>query len=191
MSLKTDILGQAIRKAAAFLQPGETLSGEQFQLLLHPLKDHLYNYIFKALNFSEDADDVYQETVMRAFKYKASFKSGKGGTFKTWIFTVASNEVKAYFKRNRGEAKPVNLEDHPNVTHDETGDDRHRRLVRDIYEVALELNPRQRRVFFLFYDHQFAIKEISEITGLKEGNIKFILNQSRGKVREKVTGAIK
>jgi RNA polymerase sigma factor (sigma-70 family) len=60
-------------------------------------------------------------------------------------------------------------------------------LVRDIYEVALQLAPRQREVFFLFYDQQFSMKEIVEITGLKEGNIKFILNQARGKIKQKLS----
>ncbi len=186
MRMKPDILGHVLGKAAAFLRPGETLTPERFQQFLTPIKENLYNFIFKALNFSQDADDVYQETVLRAFKYRGSFKADRGGSFKTWLFTVAHNEIKSYFNKHKKKPAPVNLEDHSELEYDTAGDEHQRRMVRDIYEVAQELNVKQRKVFFLFYDQRFSIKEIGEITGLKEGNIKFILNRSREKIKEKI-----
>jgi RNA polymerase sigma-70 factor (ECF subfamily) len=186
MRMKPDILGHVIGKAAALLKPAETLTAERFQQFLNPLKQNLYNFISKALNFSQDADDVYQETVLRAFKYRHSFKPEKGASFKTWLFTVAHNEIKKYFNTHKKKTAAVNLEDHPEFSADTAGDEHQRRMVRDIYETAQELNPRWRKVFFLFYDQRFSIKEIETITGLKEGNIKYILNQAREKIKEKI-----
>jgi len=45
------------------------------------------------------------------------------------------------------------------------------------------LKPRQREVFFLFYDQGFSIQEIARITGLREGNVKFILNRARTAIK--------
>jgi DNA-directed RNA polymerase specialized sigma24 family protein len=45
------------------------------------------------------------------------------------------------------------------------------------------LKPKYKEVFFLFYDGGFSISEIAGITGLKAGNIKFILNKAREAVR--------
>ncbi len=182
MSMKPDILADLIKKTAALFQKQETIPVDYFQFLLNPIKENLYNFIFKALNFSEDANDIYQETILRAFKYRKSYD--KQDPFKTWIFTIAHNEVRRYFNKHKKLPAQVVLEQHADMIDDPGSDNQ--TLVHDIYEVAQQLTPNQRRVFFLFYDQQFSIQEISEITGLKQGNIKFILNQSREKIKQKL-----
>jgi RNA polymerase sigma-70 factor, ECF subfamily len=189
MTMKPDLLNHAIDKATAFLKGRQTLSAEHFQQLLNPVKDHLYNFIFKALNFCEDADDVYQDAILRAFKYRNSYKPGNPGAFKTWLFTVAHNQVKTYFnskkKDQNRQVSDILLEQH----HHDKEQQKQQRLVEDIYEMACNLKPQQRNVFFLFYDHHFSIKEIAAITHLKEGNIKFILNRCRQQIKEKLKEA--
>jgi len=182
ISMKPDILGVVIKKTTALFQKPETITIEFFQYLLNPIKENLYNFIFKALNFCEDANDVYQETILRAFKYRQSYDQQY--SFKTWLFTIAHHEVNRYFNKHKKLPGKVSLEEPADIIDDPGSDNRI--LVRDIYEVAQQLTPNQRRVFFLFYDQQFSIQEISEITGLKPGNIKFILNQSREKIKQKL-----
>jgi DNA-directed RNA polymerase specialized sigma24 family protein len=46
------------------------------------------------------------------------------------------------------------------------------------------LKPGHKEIFFLFYDSGFSVKEISRITGLRDGNVKFILNRVRRELRE-------
>ncbi len=181
MRLKTIEIPGAFKTAASIFKKEETITSETFITLLNPIKENLYNFIFKSLFFSEDADDVYQDSIMRAFKYRGSYKTGC--SFKTWIFTIAYNEIKAYFNKNK---KPINalclpLDERLNIPDDTASDS----LVNDIYEVALQLPYQQQNVFFLFYDQRFSLQEISLITGLKEGNIKFILNQAREKIKQK------
>jgi RNA polymerase sigma-70 factor (ECF subfamily) len=182
MSMKPDYIGLALKKAAAFFTREEAVTGETFLQLLNPVKENLYNFIYKTLSYSEDADDVYQETVLRAFKYRNSFDPN--ASFKTWIFTIAHNEIKCHFNKNKKSPAShcLELEDHLDIADDSEDET----LVHDIYEVAQQLTPQQQRVFFLFYDQRFSLKEIIEITGLKEGNIKFILNQAREKIKEKL-----
>lgn len=182
MSMKPDYIGLALKKAVAFFTREEAVTGETFLQLLNPVKENLYNFIYKTLSYSEDADDVYQETVLRAFKYRNSFDPD--ASFKTWIFTIAHNEIKGHFNKKKKfpESHCLELDDHLDFA-GEVGDGT---LVRDIYEVAKQLTPQQQRVFFLFYDQRFSLKEINEITGLKEGNIKFILNRAREKIKEKL-----
>jgi RNA polymerase sigma-70 factor (ECF subfamily) len=182
MAMKPDALSSTVKKAAAFFKSKKTaeISREMFQFLLNPLKENLYNFILKALDFCEDADDVYQDTVLRAFKYKNTYDENR--SFKTWLFTIAHNEIKRYFNKTRKAPDTLARAENITIDHD-TGD---KTLVRDIYEIAGQLTPNRRKVFFLFYDQRFSIMEISEITGLKQGNIKFILNQAREKIKQKL-----
>lgn len=171
-----------VKKARGLFTASESLSAPAFQQLLEPLKDHLYNFIYKSLGFSEDADDVYQEAVLRAFKYRSSYKPGNA--FKTWLFTIANNEIKAWFNRHKKSAGTGTLEEHVHIPEDI--DPGKEAMIRDIYDVARQLGEKQRNVFFLFYDHGFSIRDIHDITGLREGNIKFILNRCRETIKEKL-----
>lgn len=173
--MKPDYIGATLRKTAALFKREAVIDDVTFRHLLSPVKDHLYNFILKALNFSEDADDVYQESVLRAFKYRASYKRDQ--SFKTWIFTIAHNEIKRYFKKHKAQ-RTVDLQEHS------APEDENAAMVHAVYETAQQLKPKQRRVFFLFYDQGFSAREVGEITGLKEGNVRFILNRARERIKE-------
>ena len=144
------------------------------QLSPHKLK--LYNFIHKSLNFSEEADDVFQETVLRALKYFKSYK--KELNFSTWLFSIAHNEIRRHFKK-AGKLPTSNDVEGVGISSTKRQD-----LVKDIYLYAERLKPRHREVFFLFYYSGFTISEISRIIHLKEGSIKAFLNHARNTLRE-------
>jgi len=150
-----------------------------FWNLLAPLKINLYNFILKSLNFATDADDVYQETILHGFQYFASFRQDK--EFRAWIFSIAHNEIKRHFRktRKRSELGALKL---PLMT--SPGDEA--ALVKEIYRYAAGLKPREREIFFLFYESGFAISEIEEITNLKSGYIKLLLHQARTNLKTKL-----
>ncbi len=154
---------------------------EVYWELVGPHRQKLYNFIRKALSFSESADDVFQETLLRGLKYFASYDREK--RFDAWLFTIAHNEVRKYAKAVR-RLDPLPLDESLAVT-DERVD---RALVREVYRLARDFKPRPREIFFLFYDSGFSIAEISKITGVREGNVKFILNRARNTLKALLGG---
>ncbi|MCP5052225.1 MAG: RNA polymerase sigma factor [bacterium] len=169
--------------------PGDTGANIHRLFLQHlqPVKTHLYNFIRKSMNFDSDADDLFQETLLKGFRYFHSFDRGR--SFKTWIFTIAHNLMKDHFTAHGAVDRVlVSLEEAGEMMVEGGGasinsisDD-----VRDIYTIAGQLKPRQREVFFLYYYNQFTVTEIVEITGLSRANIKFILHQARKAVKKVV-----
>lgn len=173
-------------------KPGQTADGSAdaiearglFLELLLPVQKNLYNFIRKTMSSVPEADDLFQDTLIKGFRYFRSYDRGK--SFKTWLFTIAHNLMKDYFvKEQKRKCSP--LEDAA-VT--EMADDRtHGHACRDvdeIYSVASRLSPRRREVFFLYYYNGFSVPEIAGITGLSRANIKFILHQARRAVKEKM-----
>lgn len=152
-------------------------TGVLFWELLLPHKHKLYNFIQKSLNLSEDANDIFQETVMRAFRYFHSYKKDK--EFGTWIFAIAHNEVKKYFRKAR---KYVFIENIDRIK--SSGQNDSRDLAQEVYRFAERLKPKQREVFFLFYYNGFTILEVAQITGVKEGTVKFMLNRARKDIKK-------
>jgi RNA polymerase sigma-70 factor (ECF subfamily) len=151
---------------------------ELFLDYLLPVKKPLYNFVRKALNFSAEADDVFQEALLKGFRYFYSFDQRQN--FKAWIFTIAHNLIKDTFM-----ARPQN----PVLSLEEAGEvaavvGAIAEDVREIYTVAQQLPLRHREVFFLYYYNEFKISEIVEIVGLSRANVKFILHQARQTIKK-------
>ena len=145
--------------------------------LAEPHKQKLYNFIQKSLSFSAESDDVFQETLLRGLRYFPSYHKEK--SFSTWLFAIAHNEIRKHFKNSRRDMTLPRAEDLI-VGAEQT--DLH--LVREVYRLAEGLKPKHKEIFFLFYDSGFSVAEISYVTGVREGNVKFILNRARLTLRK-------
>jgi RNA polymerase sigma-70 factor (ECF subfamily) len=148
----------------------------EYLSLLIPVKKKLYNFVYKSLNFSSDSDDIYQETLLKGFKYFASYDREKN--FNTWLFTIANNLIKDYY---RSKKVVISIDDSGIAI---ASDDSAREQIREIHHAVQRLKPNHRQIFFLFYYNEFKISEIASITGMTQSNIKFILNQSRKRLKQ-------
>ncbi len=167
------------RMTAADMSKSEQtpLARERFWEYVEPVQQKLYNFILKSLNFSEDAKDVFHNVVLRGWTYFHSFQPDKN--FCAWIYAIAHNEIKKHYKKN---ARQLPLPD-PDLLAAENSPRPTQQAV-DVYVYAEQLKPKQREVFFLYYYNGFAVAEISRITGLGEGNVKFILSQARQNLKK-------
>jgi RNA polymerase sigma-70 factor, ECF subfamily len=151
---------------------------------LQPVKMHLFNFIRKSMNYGADADDLFQETLLKGFRYFYSFDRQQ--SFKTWIFTIAHNLIKSYYTGNnettRGARSFEEIDDITISVENAVMAGQ----VREIYRVAANLKPRQREVFFLYYYNEFSVAEIAGICGLSRPGVKFILHQARTVIKKVV-----
>jgi RNA polymerase sigma factor (sigma-70 family) len=142
-----------------------------------PIEKKLFNFLRKALNFSEDSADLFQEVVLRAWKYFPTYDRERD--FSTWIFAIAHNEIKKHFRRRRGDRALLSLEQLASDPAAPAADPD----VELVHGAARTLPARQREVFFLHYYNGFSVAETAAICGLRQGNVKFILNRGREAVR--------
>lgn len=156
---------------------------ELFLSLLAPVKTHLYNFIRKTMNFSADADDVFQDTLLKGFRYFHSYDRKRG--FKTWIFAVAHNLVKDRFRQTAVREQPIAQwhEAEGGEQWNQAPGEQTRREAGEIYHLATQLQPRAREVFYLYYYNEFSVAEIMEVTGLSRANVKFTLHKARQKIK--------
>lgn len=153
-----------------------TKKRETFLEFLSPVQSYLYNFILKSLNFSVQGEDLFQDVLLKAFRYFDSFDRKR--SFKTWLFTIAHNLIKDYYQKNSSQLITDSM------SSIEFRDNSLQPRVSDIYTVAENLKPRQREIFFLYYDSEFKVSEIASVTGLSKPNVKFILNQARKAIKK-------
>lgn len=72
-----------------------------FQDLMYPIYDNLYKFVFCITTNKSNVDDIFQNTLLNAYNHFSSLKDPT--KFKSWIFSIAKNEViNTYRKYNRG-----------------------------------------------------------------------------------------
>ena len=72
---------------SAEAQPHE--QGWDFERAAMPYVDSLYNTAYRMTRKSEDAEDLVQETYLKAYKYYDKFEEGTN--FKAWLFKIMKN----------------------------------------------------------------------------------------------------
>ncbi len=151
-----------------------------FSACVEPIKKPLYNFIRKTLDYSIDTDDVFQDTLLKGFRYFHAYDRDRD--FKTWMFTIAHNLVKSLYVLRKAHAS-VSLEESGEIPSEGGKIDSE---ILEIYAAAQQLKPRHREVFFLYYYNDFTVSEIGQITGLTKTTIKFVLHQARQKIKKKL-----
>jgi len=133
----------------------------------------LYNFAFRVVGKREDAEDIVQETFMKAWKHLGRFR--KGANFKTWLFSIARNTAIDHLRKKRplsfsafeGEEEGADYEQMiPDSTKlpDELAE---MRLTAEFLERALDaLPPIYREIIVLHYQEEMTLEESAEAIGI-------------------------
>ena len=131
-----------------------------------------------------DAEDVTQETFVRAFGALDRYEPMPGARFVSWLLTIAQNTAK---KRGQRAARSVAVEPAVLVTlldaeekvDDALADLESARLRAALLELLGELDARERWVICLRYGGELEVAEVAELTGLTRANVRKICERQR------------
>lgn len=157
----------------------------QFEELSLPIMDSLYGTALKLTRDSDAAQDLVQDTYLKAFKYFETFEEGTN--FKAWIFRVMTRVFyDAYREKKRRDATYLPIdEERPvrgNVEDDYSGE---RKVYLGELEKYLEELPLDFRLPVILSDiHEFSYQEIAEIAGCPVGTVMSRLYRGRKRLRE-------
>lgn len=59
----------------------------------------IYRFLFFQLKDEQTAEDLTEETFIKAWDKISSFRIKRGGTFKAWVFKIAQNLALDYFRK--------------------------------------------------------------------------------------------
>jgi RNA polymerase sigma-70 factor (ECF subfamily) len=144
----------------------------------------------------EDAEDVLQETFMKAYEHLDQFKGDS--KFYTWIVRIAVNQALMKLRRRKTD-KSVSLDEQIDTGEDTVvreiaawGEDPEQRFSREelgeILDSAIEsLEPPYRSVFVLRDIEELSTEETAEALNLSVPAVKSRLLRARLQLREKLT----
>lgn len=171
----------------AELTKKELKKQEDFNEEIIPHLDALYNFGLRLTSDPNDAEDLVQDTIVKAFRFFSSYE--KGTNAKAWLFRILKN---SYINNYRKKSKKPQQVDYDEVsTFYETiraertdtsdlEDKMFRELIDDELSNALDNIPEDFRTVVLLCDvEDFTYEEIANMLDVPIGTIRSRLHRGR------------
>jgi len=163
-------------------QGGDESAGEA---LVERYWDRVYAFAYRLTRDRADAEDIAQETFLRAFGRIHEYTPD--GQFKAWLLTIATNLFKDFRKSPKSREVPSDKIDERSHTHlsaEEVYD--HRELLKTLYEVIQTLSEDQQVVLLLRAVERLDYPEIAGILNVKEATARWHMYEARRTLRQKL-----
>ncbi len=137
----------------------------------------LLGYFIRMLNFDRAlAEDALQDLFLKIAERPEKFDTSR--SFKTWIFSVASNTCKNYYRHkkivseSRDEITRMEFNRHDSGFLEAAGRIDRSAFMKMLEEVLNTLPAEKKEAFILKYQEDKTIQEIAQIQGCPEGSVK-------------------
>jgi RNA polymerase sigma-70 factor (ECF subfamily) len=163
------------------------MKDQDFERMVLPHRDALYGHALSLTHNADEAEDLVQETTLRAFRGFASFRAD--GPIRAWLLTILRNLfINGYRTRIRA-PRAVSLDalENPDpVVPNEPGPERQvfSRLENEALASAIANLPSDYKEVLMMSDVRgMSYQEISETLGVPIGTVRSRLSRARNRVR--------
>lgn len=168
----------------------------EFARLVETYSAQIYRLALKMLGTPQDAEDILQETFIKAFSHLHSF-DGRS-SISTWLYRIAANEALMQIRKRQpgqlsldeqveteeGLQEPTQIVDWCCMPEEELMSTE----VRAQLDRAVEQLPYSLRVVFILRDFEgLSTQEVAEVLGLTETAVKTRLSRARLRLREELS----
>jgi RNA polymerase sigma-70 factor, ECF subfamily len=170
---------------------------ETFARLVDETSGHVYRVALKILGDDQDAEDVLQETYIKAFRALPDFEGRSSLT--TWLYRIAVNEALMMVRKRKPQAISIEEDSQTDSEIESDGmeimdfcclpegellSSESRRFL----DQAVQNLPETLRVVFVMRDLEgFSIQETAETLNLSENNVKTRLLRARLRLRQELS----
>ena len=154
-----------------------------FDVLLNRHKDNIYSYIYFIVRNTELAEDIFQETFVKAIITIKQGRYTENGKFRAWISRIAHNLIIDNFRQEKNEQMISNDEFEVDLFNNQKFSDGtiedelvKDQILADVKKLIEYLPDNQKEVLILRYYQDLSFKEIADITGVS-------INTALGRMR--------
>ncbi len=158
-------------------------NNEAFDVLLSRHQSKVYSYICFVVHNRDVADDIFQETFVKAIVTIQQGRYVESGKFVAWLIRIAHNLIIDYFRQERNANLISNDDCEVDLFNDEKLSSPNiemqivsEQTLDDVKMLMEHLPANQREVVYMRYYQELSFKEIAEITGVS-------INTALGRMR--------
>lgn len=154
-----------------------------FDTLLSRYQDKLYSYINFVVRNRDLANDIFQDTFVKAIVTLQKGSYSGSGKFGAWLTRIAHNLIIDYFRQDKNEntvsndAQEYDLLNNASLAESNIEDSMiNEQTLADVRRLVDALPDNQREVVIMRYYQDLSFKEIADITGVS-------INTALGRMR--------
>lgn len=158
-------------------------NNEAFDTLLKRHQERIYNYILRIIKNEDIANDIFQETFVKAILTIKQGRYTENGKFPAWISRIAHNLIIDYYRQEKSEnVQSADIDDVDVLNRKElceqTIEDSiiSEQIREDVKYLIQELPDLQKEVLNMRYYQNLSFKEIADLTGVS-------INTALGRMR--------
>ncbi|MFW5805816.1 MAG: RNA polymerase sigma factor [Bacteroidales bacterium] len=141
--------------------------------------DNVYRFILSNLKNEELSRDIVQDSYERLWMNHGKVDAKK---VRSYLFTTAHNRMIDMIRKAKHTQQMEETSEMSSTYHDDQYSD-----LNEVLKTALnDLNETQRSVLLLRDYESYSYREISEITGLTESQVKVYIYRARSAMKEKI-----
>jgi RNA polymerase sigma-70 factor (ECF subfamily) len=181
---------QAAIKSA---QNGNT---EALRLLFEDNRQKIFSLAYQYVKNVEDAEDILQETFIKAYRFLNKFNHQNGMRFSPWLYRIGINCSIDYLRRNKKrkdtdpDSESLEKVSSSDLTLDPEQTSQHKELREKIDQTLNRLSGRQKMIFILKHYQELTTAEIAEYLKCSEGSVKRQLFRAVATVKKNLKGLI-
>ena len=163
------------------------LRGERqaYAMLVDAYKSPIYNLAYRMTGSSDDADDLTQETFIRAYQYLWRYDMHR--KFFTWLYTLALNLIRSHLrKKNKYNKSSEELSAHL-LSDKNPSPETDLIETQEINVYLLRLEEQSRALLIMKYMQELSFEEITQITGKSLSAVKMSVYRGLEKLKELLT----
>ena len=170
------------------------LNERLFEKEFMPHLDALYNFAYHLTLNEEDANDLVQDTFLKAFRFINSYERGTNA--KAWLFKILKNSFINEYRRKTRQPGEVDFEEYVAFQDAEEGagvgdldmrDEIFKGLIGDEVTQALNELPVDFRTILILCDIEgFSYEEMAKIIDIPIGTVRSRLHRARNLMKEKL-----
>ena len=152
-----------------------------FGILVERYQDYIFTLVYRMVKSREEAEEIAQDTFLKAYEALAQFRGE--AKLSTWLYRIAYRKSLDKLRQNKGN---YSLELNEEITGCDIEDIENgleymlqAEKTEIIRKCILQLPEQEAAIITLYYFEEQSVKEIREVTGLTEDNIKVKLYRSR------------
>lgn len=163
----------------------QILNGETalYEFFLNTYGQQVFTLIVRIVSNQEDAEELTQDTFLKAFRHLESFKGNS--SFSTWIYSIAYHTAISSARKKKYDTFAMDDTLLANISDqqvDEALDDESEERIAKLNGTLKRLDMEERALIDLYYYEEKPLSEIALILGLTESNAKVKLYRTRKKI---------
>ncbi len=164
---------------AKLVQNAKKGNDEAFEQLISSVRHKLYRTAYSYVRNEQDALDIYQETIYKAYTSLKSLK--KPESFQSWILKILVFKSIDFIRKDSRHFTTDNTEIFAELISKENVD--YIAHSMDLSDAFKFLDPKYKTIILLRYYHDLSIKEIATILNYPEGTVKSYINRAKKELK--------